>query len=553
MTGDAGRWVADIDAPDGTAYAFSLDGGEPRADPRGLRLPEGPHGWSALYDPRGFGWTDQDWVGAPLEGAVLYELHVGTFTETGTLDSAAERLDDLVELGITAVELLPLSSYPGEHGWGYDGVAPWSVHETYGGPEALQRFVDSAHRRGLGVCLDMVYNHLGPDGNYLAEFGPYLTDKHATPWGQAVNLDDVGSDEVRAWILDNVALWLRDFHVDGLRLDAVHELRDSRAMHVLEEMSAVTDRLAEELGRPLWLIAESDRNDPGTVTPRGEGSSVGGQGLHGQWADDVHHALHVALTGETQGYYADFADPAALPALVARPFLHDGTYSSFRGRGHGRRVDPETVPGWRFVASLQTHDQVGNRATGERLSQQLAPDLLGCGAVLLLTSPWTPMLFMGEEWGASTPWQFFTDHTNPEIAEGTRNGRRAEFGSHGWDAEDVPDPQNPATFARSRLDWTEAGQGDHARLRTLYRNLIALRAATPALSSGDLTRSSARWDDAERLLVVARGDHRVLVNLGEAPTSLPAEGEVVLAWGEATSGSGVVRLGPRSAVVLSPG
>ncbi|WP_223164028.1 malto-oligosyltrehalose trehalohydrolase [Nocardioides mesophilus] len=486
---------------------------------------------------------------------MIYELHVGTFTPAGTLDSAVERLDHLVELGVSVVELLPLAPFPGSHNWGYDGIAPYAVHEAYGGPEALQRFVDAAHRAGLGVCLDVVYNHLGPDGNYLGEIAPYLTDKHATPWGQAVNLDAPGSDPVRAWLLDNVALWFRDFHVDGLRLDAVHELKDDRATHVLEEMSALTDRMSAELGRPLWLVAESDRNDPGTVTPRGAGAAVGGVGVHGQWADDIHHALHVALTGETQGYYADFAAPEALGKVLRTPFFHDGGYSSFRGRSHGRPVDAATVPGWRFVASLQTHDQVGNRATGDRLSQLVGVDLLACGAALLLTSPWTPMLFMGEEWGAGTPWQFFVDHTDPGIAEATRQGRRAEFGSHGWDELDVPDPQDPETFRRSQLDWSEPARGDHARLLGWYRDLIALRRSTPDLRSGDLTEVAVTWDAAARRVDLRRGGHRVLVNLGDTPWTVEAAGKVALDWvskGSLEHGPDGCTVPPESAVVLAP-
>lgn len=546
-------WSVQVDVPDGTPYSFSLDGGDPRPDPRGRRLPDGPHGWSAVHDPLRFAWTDRAWVGAPLEGAVIYELHVGTFTPGGTLDSAAERLDHLAALGVSVVELLPLSPFPGRHGWGYDGIAPWAVHEGYGGPEALQRFVEQAHAAGLGVCLDLVYNHLGPDGNHLGEFGPYLTAKHTTPWGQAVNLDDVGSDDVRAWVLDNLAMWFRDFHVDGVRLDAVHELHDDRAVHLLEEMSALVDQLADEAGRPLWLVGESDRNDPGTVTPRGEGAVVGGLGVHGQWSDDVHHGLHVALTGESQGYYADFSSPEALGKVMRSPFFHAGTWSSFRGRTHGREVDPATVPGWRFVASLQTHDQVGNRARGERLSHLVGMDLLACGATILLTSPWTPMLFMGEEWGARTPWQFFTDHTDPEVAEATRRGRRAEFGAHGWAEEDVPDPQDPETFRRSKLDWSEPAAGDHARLLEFYRALIALRRATPDLCDGDLSRASAVWDHEARRLDVSRGDHRVLVNLGDSPWEVAVPGSVILAWSgiEQRQQDRIVLPG-RTAVIVAP-
>ena len=332
---------------------------------------------------------------------------------------------------------MPLASFPGRHGWGYDGVGLYAVHEPYGGPFAFRRFVDACHERGLGVCLDVVYNHLGPSGNHLREFGPYFTDRYGTPWGEAVNLDGPGSDEVRRFMIDNALMWLRDFHVDALRLDAVHALFDERAITLLEELTAEADALSAQLGRPLTLIAESDRNDPLTVTPRDRN----GTGFHGQWADDVHHALHVALTGETQGYYADFATPGALTKVLEGIFLHDGCWSAFRERTHGAPIDRSSLPGSRFVVSLQTHDQVGNRAIGDRLSAELPPGRLACGAALLLTSAGTPMLFMGEEWGASTPWMYFTDHTDPAIADAVRQGRREEFGGHGWALDDVPDPQ----------------------------------------------------------------------------------------------------------------
>jgi maltooligosyltrehalose trehalohydrolase len=545
-----GWWAADVSLGPGDRYGFSLDGGDPRPDPRGLALPDGPHGLSAVV-ATDFAWTDDAWRGVPLDGAVLYETHVGTFTPEGTLDSAVGRLPHLVDLGVSVVELLPLASYPGSHGWGYDGVAPYSVHEAYGGPAALHRFVDAAHAHGLAVCLDVVYNHLGPDGNYLGEIAPYFTDTHPTPWGQGLNLDGPGSDEVRRWVLDNVRLWLRDFHVDGLRLDAVHELHDESALHLLEEMSREVDALAAETGRELWLVAESDRNDPRTVTPRGTGDAVAGLGLHGQWADDVHHALHVALTGESQGYYADFTDPAALTKTMRSPFFHDGTHSSFRGRRHGRPVDAATVPGWRFVASLQTHDQVGNRARGERLSMLVDDGLLACGAAILLTSPWTPMLFMGEEWGARTPWQFFTDHTDPDIAEATAQGRKAEFGSHGWDERDVPDPQDPGTFRRSRLDWSEPAAEPHARLLQWYRDLVALRRAEPDLHDGRLDRVEVTWSD--RRLAMTRGGLRVLVNLGDAPWACEASGDVVLSWQPGVRvADGSVDVPARSAVLVRP-
>jgi maltooligosyltrehalose trehalohydrolase len=551
--GEDGHWHVTVEVDPDATYAFSLDGGDARPDPRGLRLPDGPHGWSQLFDPAEFGWTDTRWAGVDLDGAVIYELHVGTFTPEGTLDAAAARLDHLVWLGVTIVELMPLAPFPGARGWGYDGVAPFAVHEAYGGPAALQRFVDAAHARGLGVCLDVVHNHLGPDGNYLGEFGPYMTETHHTPWGAALNLDAADSEPVRHWVLDNVRQWLHDFHVDALRLDAVHELHDDRAVHLLEEMAREVDELAVREGRRLWLIAESDRNDPRTVTPRGRGDAIGGLGLHAQWADDVHHALHVALTGETQGYYADFAEPSALEKVMCTPFFHDGTWSSFRGRRHGRPVDATSVPGWRFVASLQTHDQVGNRATGDRISASLPPGLLACGAALLLTSPWTPMLFMGEEWGASTPWQYFTDHTDPALGEAVRNGRRAEFASHGWDENDVPDPQDPSTFEASKLDWVEPERGDHARLLQWYRDLIRLRRERRALRDPHLDQVRTRHDRDSGLFTLQRGEHQVLVNLSEAPVRAEAYGKVLLSWEPRVQVvDGVVEVPAHCAVVVAP-
>ncbi len=550
MTRDAGGWwhvTAAVDAE--STYAFSLDGGDPRPDPQGLRLPHGPHGWSQLFDPDEFPWSDDTWTGVDLDGAVIYELHVGTFTPAGDLDSAAERLGHLADLGVSVVELMPLAPFPGTHGWGYDGVAPFAVHEPYGGPAALQRFVDAAHHQGLAVCLDVVYNHLGPDGNYLGEFGPYLTDHHETPWGRALNLDTPGSDVVRRWVLDNVTQWLRDFHVDALRLDAVHELHDDRALHLLEEMAAEVDVLAERVNRRLWLVAESDRNDPRTVTPR----RAGGVGLHAQWADDVHHALHVALTGETQGYYADFADPGALAKVMRTPFFHDGTWSSFRERTHGRPVDPVTVPGRRFVASLQTHDQVGNRAVGDRLSATLSPGLLAGGAAILLTSPWTPMLFMGEEWGATTPWMYFTDHTDPDIADAVREGRRSEFAAHGWDKADVPDPQDPRTFESSRLSWSEPVHDPHARLLRWYRDLIRFRREHADLRDGVLERVDASYDAVARAFSMHRGEYQVLVNLSAETRRFDADGQVLLTWEPETAVvDGRVELPARSAVIVGP-
>ncbi|MCF3963480.1 malto-oligosyltrehalose trehalohydrolase [Streptomyces fuscigenes] len=549
-----GWWTVDARARPGSRYGFSLDGGPVLPDPRSRRQPDGPDGPSAVVGPETYE-RRVAWPGRALPGAVLYELHVGTYTREGTLDAAARQLPELVELGVTHVELMPLCPFPGRHGWGYEGVSLWAVHEPYGGPEALSRFVDAAHGLGLGVVLDVVHNHLGPSGNHLPAFGPYFTDTHHTPWGAAVNLDAPGSDEVRAFLLGSALGWLRDFGLDGLRLDAVHALADTRALTFLEELSAEVDLLGAETGRPLFLIAESDLCDPRTTSPR----TAGGIGLHAQWNDDFHHALHTALTGESQGYYADFAQAplAALAKTLTRVFFHDGTYSTFRGRTHGRPVDRARTPAHRFLGYAQTHDQIGNRAQGDRLSATLSPGLLACAAALVLTGPHTPMLFMGEEWGAGTPWQFFTDHTDPELAEAVRRGRRREFAAHGWAEEDIPDPQDPATRDRSCLDRSEREREPHGRLLAWYRTLIALRSAEPDLSDPDLGAVTVAHDESERWLAFRRGDVFVAVNLSDGPRDIPLGSggprRVLASWDEvAVPGSGgVLRLPAESAAVLT--
>ena len=543
-----GWWALDAEQGDGR-YAFALNGGAPLPDPRSMRQPDGVHAPSAVVDTGTFAWTDDDWAGKPLKGSVIYELHIGTFTDEGTFDAALAHLQHLADLGIDVIELMPVASFPGRNGWGYDGVDLYSVHEPYGGPDGLYRFVDAAHAHGLAVWLDVVYNHFGPDGNYRPQYGPYFTDRHQTPWGVAVNLDGPGSDQVRAYFVDNLRQWLRDYHLDGLRLDAVHALHDEEAVHLLEELALVAAVISAATGIPRVLVAESDRNDPATVAPRGLGGA-GGMGLDGQWADDVHHALHVALTREEQGYYADFADPQALTKVLGHsPFFHDGTFSSFRGRRHGRPVEPSITPGWRFVASLQTHDQVGNRAMGERLSHLAGIGRAAIGAALLLTSPYTPMLFMGEEFGASTPWQFFTDHQHEALVKSIREGRQAEFAEHGW-ATQVPDPQDPGTVEASTLNWREVGQGEHAQLLEWYRTLIRLRRQLPDLRSANLGEGSlARVDD---LLLVRRGEVNLLANLGDQPGSLAValDAELLASFGEVALDDGEVQLGPTSVGLL---
>jgi maltooligosyltrehalose trehalohydrolase len=509
MTADAdGWWSVTAPAAAAASYAFRLDGGAPLADPRSPRQPDGPAGPSQCYDHAEFRWTDGSWPGRALRGAVIYELHVGTFTAAGTFDAAIERLDYLVSLGVDFVELMPVAAFPGRHGWGYDGISLWAVHEPYGGPDALKRFVAACHERGLAVLLDVVYNHVGI-GNRLADFGPYFTDRHLTPWGPAVNLDQPGSDEVRAFITGNALMWLRDYHLDGLRLDAVHALEDHRAVHLLEELAADVAELSGALGRELVLIAESDANDPRIVSPR----SAGGFGQAAQWSDDFHHAVHAAITGERQGYYCDFGALAAVAKTITRVFFHDGTWSQFRGRSHGRPV-PAGLGADRFIGFLQNHDQIGNRAVGDRISATVPPDLLKVAAGLVLTAPFTPMLFMGEEWGAQTPWQYFTDHPDPGLGQAVSDGRRAEFAAHGWQPGQIPDPQDPATFRRSRLDWSEAAGHAHRDLLAWYRELIVLRHSRPELSDPDLASVRVGYDETDRWIIVRRGGLRVVANLG---------------------------------------
>jgi maltooligosyltrehalose trehalohydrolase len=512
-----GWWSTADPVGQGVDYRFRLDGGDPLPDPRSRRQPFGVHGPSRTFDPAAHLWTDGAWTGRQLAGAVIYELHLGTFTPGGTLEAAIERLDHVVHLGVDFVELLPVNAFNGVHNWGYDGVLWYAVHEAYGGPGAYQRFVDACHDRGLGVIQDVVYNHLGASGNYLPEFGPYLHAQSANAWGASVNLDGPDSDAVRGYIIDNALMWLSDYHVDGLRLDAVHALVDRRAVHLLEELASQVDALSAHLGRPLTLIAESDLNDPRLYTPR----QAGGYGLTAAWNDDFHHVVHVALTGEKAGYYCDFGSMSAIAKVVTGGYFHDGTYSTFRGRCHGRPIDARTTEAWRLVAFSQDHDQIGNRAAGDRLSGILKRDDLAIAAVLTLTSPFTPMLFMGEEWAASTPWQFFTSHPEPELGEATARGRHEEFARMGWDPSLVPDPQDPQTFIRSKLDWSEVDDTDHAAMLGLFRELLRLRRSQPDLTDPRLYRTDAWCDDDQHWLVMTRGSVRVAVNLSGERRRLP--------------------------------
>ncbi|MDT5094483.1 MAG: maltooligosyltrehalose trehalohydrolase [Mycobacterium sp.] len=527
---DDGWWRTDIAAAPGARYGFVLDE-DPAVlpDPRSPRQPDGVHERSQLWSPAGDAWTDQNWQGRSIAGSVIYELHIGAFTAEGTLDSAITKLDYLVDLGIDFVEVMPVNAFAGIHGWGYDGVLWYAVHEPYGGPDALVRFVDACHRRGLGVLIDAVFNHFGPSGNYLPRFGPYLSSG-SNPWGEGLNVSDADSDEVRRYIIDCALRWMRDFHADGLRLDAVHALVDTTALHILEELSAETDSLAAELGRPLSLIAESDLNDPRLITPRDRG----GYGMTAQWDDDIHHAIHAAVSGERQGYYADFGSLETLASTLLNGYFHAGTYSSFRGRRHGRPLDKKTIPATRLMAYTCTHDQVGNRATGDRPSQNLDVGQLAVKAALALTSPYTAMMFMGEEWGSSHPFQFFTSHPEPELARATAEGRKAEFAHHGWNADEIPDPQDPQTFSRSKLDWAELSTAEHAQLLDIYRGLIALRRSEPDLADPWLEHLSIDYDEKCQWIVMHRGSVSIACNLGTGTVQVPVTGTVLIAWGEPT-------------------
>ncbi len=536
-------WWDGPELPAGTEYAYLLDDDpEPVPDPASRCQPHGVHGPSRAYDQSAFDWHDAGWRGRDLPGAVIYELHIATFTPGATFDAAIERLDHLVELGISHVEVLPVNAVNGVWNWGYDGVDWYAVHEPLGGPDGFKRFVDAAHGAGLAVVLDVVYNHLGPSGNYLPRFGPYLKTGRNT-WGDLVNVEEPG---VRAFIIDNALMWLRDYHVDALRLDAVHALQDSSPTHILAELATRVDALGRELGRPLPLIAESDLNDPVMIEPRPQG-----YGLAAQWDDDVHHALHAALTGERQGYYCDFGSLAALQKVFTSAFLHDGTYSTFRARVHGRPIDRDHTRGSRFVVALQNHDQVGNRAVGERLPELTTPGLLRVGAVLLLTGPFTPMLWMGEEWAASTRWPFFTSHPEPELAQATGTGRLAEFAEHGWDVTAVLDPQDPQAYRSAVLDWDERAAAGHAEVLDLYRRLLALRAAEPDLADGPLASLRVDIDEEQGWLVVHRGRLRVLANFAAAPRTVPvAAGEVLLASAAVETGAATLTLAGQSAAVV---
>ena len=526
--GDDGWWWSEP-LPPGTLYQFRIDGGMLLPDPRSLSQPDGPHGPSRIVDPALF--DRPATFSTDLRGAVGYELHIGTFTPEGTFEAAITRLDHLVNLGVQAVEVMPVADFPGEQGWGYDGVGQYAVHAAYGGPEGFVAFIDACHARGLGVILDVVHNHQGPEGNYLAQFGPYFTSAHHTPWGDAINLDQPGSSEVRDFLLGACRQWLVKYQVDGLRLDAVHEFQDDSPRHYLAELSDETRAWERETGREFTLFAESDRNQPTTVSP--VGSVPGALGMDGQWADDIHHALHSFFTGERDGYYIDFGTAEVLQQALTRVFIHEGGFSTFRGQDWGAPVDPtsELYDGHSFVASLQNHDQVGNRAVGDRISHSIPLDCQAAAAALYLLSPFTPLIFMGEEWAASTPFPFFS-HLGPDLGPLVTEGRAREFERMGWDAEIIPDPQSPATRESATLRWDEITEPDHARMLAWYQELLRLRRDRPELASGSLAEVSVEVLDEDTVLM-RRGTTVVATTRAQDRlVEIPVEGKVLAAWGE---------------------
>ncbi len=542
---DEGWWSASESLPPGTDYAISIDGGPPRPDPRGQQLPHGVHGPSRVFDQAAFEWHDAGFRPTPLAAAVIYEMHVGTFSPEGTFDGAIAHLDQLADLGVSHVEIMPVHAFPGRFGWGYDVAAFYAAHAPYGGPDGLKRFVDACHARGLAVLLDVVYNHLGPEGCYLSEFGPYLTERFQTPWGGAVNLGDAGADEVRRFIIDNALMWLRDYHLDGLRIDAVHAFIDLTAVHILEELAVAVDDLARVQERDLVLIAESDLNDPRIV----RGRDLGGYGIDAQWSDDFHHALHTLLTGEQDGYYEDFAGLTDLVRALERGWVYEGRHSRHRGRRHGRSTDGLALE--RFLGYAQNHDQVGNRARGERLSQLVGDDALKVAAALVLCGPFVPQLFQGEEWAASTPFLFFADFGEGPLGEAVRTGRRREFAAFGWSPQDVPDPIEQATFEASRLRWDEREHEPHAAVLSWYRRLIALRASTRGLAPG--SRPDVRADIEQGWLVAHIGERTVAVDVSPEPRSISLSGEHELRAAsrpEVRLVDGELQLAPMSAAVL---
>ncbi|MEB3883893.1 malto-oligosyltrehalose trehalohydrolase [Lyngbya sp. CCY1209] len=491
---ESGYWRVTLDnIPPGTRYKFELDEDTIRPDPASEFQPEDVHGPSAVVDHGAFNWDEGGWQNTPLEDYIIYELHVGTFTPEGTFEAIIPRISELLELGITAIELMPVSQFPGSRNWGYDGVYPYAVQTSYGGPEGLKKLVNACHQQGMAVVMDVVYNHFGPEGNYTRDFGPYFTPKYQTPWGSAINYDDADSDGVRNFVLENVLCWFRDYHIDALRLDAIHAIYDFGARHILSEMADWVAELSEQLNRKFYLIAESDLNDVRIINPK----ERGGYGIDAQWSDDFHHALRTLITGELTGYYKDFGTCADLEKALRDRFIYTWNYSKNRQRFHGSYAGDR--PPSQFVVCCQNHDQVGNRMLGERLSELASFEALKLAAGTVLLSPYIPLLFMGEEYGETRPFLYFISHTDPDLVEAVRKGRKAEFEEFHAVGE-PPDAQSPETFKRCILNWEERNQGKYGALLAFYKRLIALRSEIPAIKSSDRDRQKIASSEADKLI-----------------------------------------------------
>lgn len=498
---DFGYWSCDVgNIEPGSRYMFRLDNQIDRPDPGSHYQPDGVHAASEIIDHSEFRWSDEDWRNIPLPEMIIYELHVGTFTPQGNFEGVITFLENLKELGVNTIELMPVAQFPGERNWGYDGVYPYAVQNSYGGPNALKKLVNECHRLGLAVILDVVYNHLGPEGNYLADYGPYFTDKYHTPWSQAINFDDAYSFGVRDFFIQNALYWLKYYHFDGLRLDAIHGIYDFSARHFLEELTHKIKRFSKTQKGNYYLIAESDLNDIRIIRD----PKMGGYGIDAQWSDDFHHAVHTLLTGERNGYYADFGKLEHLEKSMREGFVYSGQYSEYRKRHHGN--SSREIPADRFVVCIQNHDQVGNRMLGERLSQIIPFEALKLAAGTLLVSPYIPLLFMGEEYAEDNPFLYFVSHTDENLIQAVREGRKREFSHFRWKGE-PPDPQSSDAFINSRLDWQKQTDGRHRAMRNYYRRLIALRKEMPALKHPDKVNLTVRSIADEKVLLLER--HRM--------------------------------------------
>ncbi|MBD2123441.1 malto-oligosyltrehalose trehalohydrolase [Trichocoleus sp. FACHB-262] len=519
---ESGYWgVVVSDVQPGTLYQYQLNDGETRPDPASNLQPQGVHGPSQVVDPQ-FNWSDRNWSGVPLEAMILYELHVGTFTREGTFEAAISRLPDLKDLGINAIEIMPVAQFPGDRNWGYDGVYPFAVQDSYGGPEGLKKLVDACHQQGLAVVLDVVYNHFGPEGNYLSHFGPYFTNTYRTPWGSAINFDDAYSPGVRNYFIENTLYWLRDYHIDALRLDAVHAIYDLGAKHFLQELGENVATLSEQVGRELYLIAESDLNDPRVI----RSVEQGGYGLDAQWSDDFHHALHALVSSDRQGYYQDYGECEQLAKAYSDTFVYDWKYSPHRHRFHGNVVTDR--PCSQFVICSQNHDQIGNRMLGERLSHMIPYEAAKLTAAAVLLSPYIPLLFMGEEYDEPAPFVYFVSHSDPDLIKAVREGRKQEFAAFHCEGE-PDDPEAPETFNKCKLNWEKRHEGKNKTMLDWYKHLIQLRKTIPALTQLSRDRLSAtsaetlvvlrRWSETEQIAILMNFSDQPITSQPEIPTA----------------------------------